>query len=83
MLRQLKAQDVLERTSDRRVALRKLSWDEWRRWVVASTEARKVVRFVDRTGQARSPEDMIARLAKLDRRDVAVGGVLGAKHHFP
>lgn len=83
VLRQLEAQDVLERTSDRRVALRKFPWDEWRRWVVASSEARRAVRFVDRTGQARSPEDMIARLAKLDRDDVAVGGVLGAKHYFP
>lgn len=83
VLRQLEAQDVLERTSDRRVALRKFPWDEWRRWVVASSEARRAVRFVDRTGQARSPEDMMVRLMKLHRDDVAVGGVLGAKHHFP
>ena len=83
ILRQLEAQDVLERTSDRRVALRKFPWDEWRRWVVASSEARRAVRFVDRTGRARSPEDMIARLSKLQSDDVAVGGVLGAKHYFP
>lgn len=83
VLRQLEGQDVLERTSDRRVALRKFPWDEWRRWIVASADARRTVRFVDRTGQARSPEEMVARLAKLQRDDVAVGGVLGAKHHFP
>lgn len=83
VLKQLEAQDVLERTSDRRVALRKFPWDEWRRWVVASAVDHRAVRFVDRTGQARAPEDMMARLMKLNMDDVAVGGVLGAKHYFP
>lgn len=83
VLKLLEAQGVILKESDRRVSLRKFPLDQWRRWVVASTDARKSVRFVDHSGQARSPEDLARRLQKLHRNDVAIGGVMGAKHHYP
>jgi len=83
VLKLLDAQGVILKESDRRVSLRKFPLDMWRRWVVASTDSRKSVRFVDRSGQARSPEDLAKRLLKLHRGDVAIGGVMGAKHHYP
>jgi len=48
--------------------------------------ARKLVRFVDPTGLAKLPSAMATRLESLRGRgeagQVAVGGVLGAVHHF-
>jgi hypothetical protein len=31
----------------------------------------------------RSPEVLLQRLSELNRSDIAVGGVLGARHYFP
>ena len=51
--------------------------------LAVSDEVRGTVRFADRSGQARSPESLLRRLRKIGRQDVAVGGVLGAKHYQP
>ena len=83
VLKRLEAQGVLQRTSNRRVELRRFPWDEWGRWIVAGRELRKTVMFVDPSGRGRTPEEMIQRLVKLGREDIGVGGVLGAKHYFP
>lgn len=83
VLKQLEGQGLLERTSDRRVSLISFPWEEWRRWVVSSGDARRGARYVDRTGKGRSPQEMVERLARMPRQNIAVAGVLGAKHHFP
>ncbi len=83
VLKDLERQELLQRTSDRRVSLTGFPWESWARWVQASHEAVKKVAFIDPSGNARSPRDMVKRLVKLARADVAVGGVLGAEHHFP
>lgn len=83
VLKRLESQGVLQRSSDRRVELRRFPWDEWGRWIVAGRELRKTVVFVDPTGRGRTPEEMARRLSKLGREDIGVGGVLGAKHYFP
>lgn len=54
----------------------------WQKWLTLSTDG-PTVKFVDRSGAPRSPEKLARQLAKLGRKDVAIGGVLGAKHHFP
>ncbi len=79
VLKRLEAQGVLQRSSDRRVELRRFPWDEWGRWIVAGRELRKTVVFVDPTGRGRTPEEMGQRLAKLGREDIGVGGVLGSQ----
>lgn len=73
----------LTRHSDRSVELRIFPRDEWARLVAVSDDVRATVRFVDRSGQARSPESLLRRLSSLGRQDLAVGGVWGAKHHQP
>jgi hypothetical protein len=73
--------DVLIRHSDRRVELRRFPREDWARLVAMSDEARSTARFVDRSGQRRSPEALRRRLASLGRADVAIGGVDGARHH--
>lgn len=73
----------LKRHSDRSVELRSFPREEWARWLAVSDDVRGTVRFADRSGQARSPESLFRRLRQLKRQDIAVGGVLGAKHYQP
>ena len=79
--------DLIEPRSDRRIALRYLSADRWMQLARKHTEARKVHRYVDPTGHARSPEVLVARLRELQRRgaagNVGVGGVIGVRRYFP
>lgn len=74
---------VLTRHSDRRVELRRFPSEDWARLVAMSDEARSTTRFADRSGQKRSPEAHLRRLATLERADLAVGGVIGARHYHP
>lgn len=76
-------QHCLVRHSDRRVELRAFPKEEWARLVARSEKARSTLRYADRSGQTRSPESLLRRLQRLDRKDIAVGGVLGAKHYHP
>jgi hypothetical protein len=73
----------LKRHSDRSVEIRIFPRDEWARLVAVSDDVRATVRFVDRSGQARSPESLLRRLSTLGRQDLAVAGVWGAKHYQP
>jgi hypothetical protein len=73
----------VKRHSDRSVELRSFPRDDWARLLAVSDEVRGTVRFADRSGQARSPESLLRRLRQLQRQDIAIGGVLGAKHYHP
>jgi hypothetical protein len=73
----------LKRHSDRSVELRSFPSEEWARLLAVCDEVRGTVRFADRSGQARSPESLLRRMRQLQRQDIAVGGVLGAKHYQP
>lgn len=83
VIRELDVDHAIERDSSRKVHLNRLPQDAWKRWAVAKTRVRKTVRFVDYAGQARSPEEMVQRLRRLKLQNVAVAGVLGAKHYYP
>jgi len=80
-IKALADKDVL-RTRDRRVALQGFSPDSWQRWLGKSAES-PTARYVDRSGSPRTPEKLARTLATLERKDVAIGGVLGALHHYP
>jgi hypothetical protein len=73
----------LKRHSDRSVGLRIFPHEEWSRLLAVSDDARGTVGFVDHSGHARSPESLLRRLRQLQHQDIAVGGVLGAKHFHP
>jgi hypothetical protein len=73
---------LVERQSDRRLRLRWFSREEFARLLAVSDRARATVRFADRSGQSPSPESHLRRLEKLNPPDLAIGGVLGAKHYF-
>lgn len=81
-IKQLEAENLIVRQSDRRVSLKRFPENLWKRWVVDG-EARKSIRFSDRSGQPRKSEDLAERLQRLNLPNVAIGGVIGAKHYYP
>lgn len=81
-IKQLESESLIVRQSDRRVSLKRFPENLWRRWVVDG-ETRKSIRFKDLSGQARTPEDLAERLKNLNLTNVAIGGVIGAKHYYP
>jgi len=42
-----------------------------------------IIRYVDRSGQPRSPETLLERASHLHNKDLAVGGVIAARHYHP
>jgi hypothetical protein len=74
---------LLERQSNRRIRLRYFPREQFARFAAFADRARETVRFADRSPQPRTPEMHIRRLEKLNPRNVAIGGVLGAAHYFP
>ena len=73
----------LIRHSDRSVELGSFPLDEWARLLAAADDVRSTIRFADYSGQPRSPGSLLRRLHQLQREDIAVGGVSGAKHYLP
>ncbi|MCE9637809.1 MAG: hypothetical protein K8T90_19075 [Planctomycetes bacterium] len=74
---------VVQRGSDRSVELSRFPRDEWARFVAGAAEFRSTVCFVDASGQARSADALFDRVRRLRRQDIAVGGIIGARHHHP
>ncbi|MDP3849214.1 MAG: hypothetical protein Q8Q59_01835 [Luteolibacter sp.] len=73
----------LVRHSDRRVELRAFPKDAWFRLVAQAENVRSTMAFADPSMRPRSPEVLLQRLRELKRSDIAVGGVLGARHYLP
>lgn len=82
VLTRLQGMGILEERSDKRVELKRFPWEEWSRWLIARQTDRKTIVFTSPGGQSRTPEDMARRLSRLGRDDIAIGGVMGAKHYF-
>jgi len=57
--------------------------DEWAKSVSQSDQQRSTIWFADRSGQPRTAESLTTRLRSLQLTNVAVGGVYGARFHFP
>ena len=74
---------VVRRHPDRRIELTHVPREEWARLFALSGEARSVMRFADRSGQAESPGALLRRLGKVAPDGVAMGGVAGARHYHP
>jgi hypothetical protein len=72
----------LVRDEDRGIALQDFSGQAWQQWLSAGGNA-TTAKFVDRSGSPRSPQKLASKLTSLGRADLAIGGVLGAIHHFP
>ena len=69
--------------SDRRVELRYFPKDAWGQMLAMQDKPRATIRYVDRSNQPRSIESLLRRLNKMQMPEVAIGGVLGARHYYP
>jgi len=78
-----KLSPYLLRTSDRSIGLASFPRTAWSTLLAREEDVRQTKRFIDRSGQQRTPENLARRLAKLGRSDLAIGGVLGARSHYP
>lgn len=74
---------LIERFSDRRIQLWGFPAEEWQRVVSNRDRVHPTLRYADRSGQRRSPESLLRRASGFDRPDIAVGGVLAARHYHP
>jgi hypothetical protein len=74
---------AISRRRDRRLELRELPRQEWSRVLTLAEDARSTMRFADRAGQPRTASSLAERLQHLRPKGVAIGGVLGARHHDP
>lgn len=75
--------NLVERSSDRRVKLSGFPADEWSRVIANIETIHPTVRYADRSGQRRTPESLLRRAANIGRSDLAVGGVIAARHYHP
>jgi hypothetical protein len=73
--------DDIVRHRDRRVELERWPRLAWMRYVSVQDRVRGTERYVDRSGTPRPVPELVRRLARLKRTDVAVGGIPGALHH--
>lgn len=72
----------LEQGSSRRMELTHFPREEWKRMLAISDRIRETVRFAVVSGEARTPEAHLRRLAQMGAENVAIGGVLGARHYY-
>jgi hypothetical protein len=72
---------LLTQRSDRKIELREFPREEWAGLVALGDRARTTIRYIDTSGQPRSPQSLVTRLEKMGSHDVAVGGVHGAAHY--
>ena len=73
----------LLRHSDRRIELSAFPKEAWFKLVAQADKARASEGFTDPSGRPRSPEVLLERLRDIGREDIAVAGVLGARHYLP
>lgn len=71
------------RHSDRRVELARFPRDAWFELLAKSAKVRHTQGYADRSGKPRPVEVLVSRLNELQRDDIAISGVLGARHFQP
>ncbi len=69
-------------TEDKTIRLSHFAQSDWLYWIQRSNQLSSVY-FIDRSGTPRSANRLAKELARLQRDDLAVGGLMGALHHLP
>lgn len=62
--------------------LTSFSQGDWMKWMERTNKLASV-HFIDRSGMPRNTNRLAKALRRLQRRDLALGGLLGAMHHLP
>lgn len=67
---------------DKSLRLRYFAQNDWLYWILRTNQLSSVY-FIDRSGSPRSGKRLAKELARLQREDLAIGGLMGALHHLP
>jgi len=67
---------------DKTLSLRYFSKSDWLYWIQRTNQLSSAY-FIDRSGTPRSANRLAKELARLQRDDLAIGGLMGALHHLP
>lgn len=67
---------------DKTLRLRHFAQNDWLYWIQRTNQLSSVY-FIDRSGAPRSATRLAKELARLQRDDIAIGGLMGALHHLP
>ena len=67
---------------DKTIRLRHFAQSDWLYWIQRTNRLSSVY-FIDRSGAPRSANRLAKELTRLKRKDLAVGGLMGALHHLP
>lgn len=67
---------------DKTLRLRYFGQSDWLYWIQRTNQLSSAY-FIDRSGTPRSANRLAKELARLQRDDLAVGGLMGALHHLP
>jgi hypothetical protein len=67
---------------DKTLRLRNFSQIDWLNWIQRTNQLSSAY-FIDRSGTPRSTNRLAKELARLQRDDLAVGGLMGALRHLP
>ncbi len=74
---------VLIRHSDRRIELKYFPKNAWEWLLVHLNKSRFTKRYSDHSGQPRSIDSLLKRLARMKHANIAIAGTLGTQHHYP
>ncbi|WP_197034987.1 hypothetical protein [Herbaspirillum sp. RV1423] len=67
---------------DKTLRLHYFAQSDWLHWIQRTNQLSSAY-FIDRSGAPRSANRLAKELARLQRDDLAVGGLMGALHHLP
>jgi hypothetical protein len=73
---------VEKNPEDKTLRLRQFMPNDWLYWTQRVNQLSSVY-FIDRSGSPRSTTRLSKELARLERDDLAIGGLVGAIHHLP
>lgn len=73
---------TLNRYSDRRISLKYFPEQDWRKFLAVAPKVRSTVYYADASDQPRSLESLVRRLRQLGRKEITVGGVIGARRYY-
>jgi len=79
----LKDAGVLAHHSNRAVELSRFPTEVWRELLVVSRGLRRGYRYVDSSGRPATPQDLLKRFRRLNLPNIALGGVMAARHWHP
>lgn len=69
-------------SEDKTLSLRNFGPKDWLHWIQRTNQLSSVY-FIDRSGSPRSATRLAKELARLQRSDLAIGGIMAALHHLP